>query len=96
MCQQNISHEAEVLCSDVCLQKESHSIDVQVCFEVISQHHQYVGTKEQVHHLYYIYVRLTMGYQTTPEIKAGQENIAHLLSKYNSSKLLVQLSAIII
>ena len=30
MCQQNMSHEAEVLCSDVCLQKESHSIDVQV------------------------------------------------------------------
>ena len=30
MCQQNMSHEAEVLCSDVYLQKESHSIDVQV------------------------------------------------------------------
>ena len=32
--------------------------------------------------------------QPTPEIKAGQENIAHLLSKYNS-KLLVHFSAII-
>ena len=30
MCQQYISHGAEVLWSDVCLQKESNSIDVQV------------------------------------------------------------------
>ena len=35
MCQQNKSHEAEVLRTDVSLQKENHSIEVQVCFEVI-------------------------------------------------------------
>ena len=82
MCQQNMSHEAEVLRS-----KRRYAS------KWSNHQHHYIGTKEQVHHLYYIYVRLTTGYQTTLEIKAGQESIAHLLSKYKS-KLLVHLSAI--
>ena len=78
-----MSHEAEVLrsASGYASKWSNHQ-------------HQYIGIKQQVHHLYYIYVRLITGYQTTSEIKAGEENIAELLSHYNS-KLLIHLSAII-
>ena len=67
-----MSHEAEVLRS-----KRRYAS------KWSNHQHHYIGTKEQVHHLYCIYVRLTTGYQTTLEIKAGQENTAHLLSQYN-------------
>ena len=82
MCQQYMSHEAEVLRS-----KRRYAWSDQTAASV---RRYYTTRPSLVLHL------CTEDHrnQPTPEIKAGQENIAHLLSKYNS-KLFVHLSAII-
>ena len=82
MCQQYMSHEAEVLRSNVGMLRSDQT--------AASVRRYYTTSPSLVLHL----CRVDHRNQPTPEIKAGQENIAHLLSKYNS-KLFVHLSAII-